>query len=614
MLTLKGERYYRADEMPASYQRFKSGYHTVVQNPLFQMIPAVINVKTSHLDGKGSSSCVLKNGNINVNFHANLTSKEWAFVIAHNLLHLIFGHFDKEKIPEDAAFIPSIWNKACDIYVSRFLYDMGFGAPICPDPAGAFSIKLNDEAKIYEYLLKNDVGTAQDYGTNSPERMDMIGLDSPITYENGRHNPYSAWFAKSVEYTMKEALIKAGDHDWNKKSKETPVTRAASWFLSKYPLLGGLAASFKIYEDVTYCQRNDIHIAAVDISLGEIYINPSCKLSDQEWRFVLAHEFLHAGLCHHKRCAGRDPYLWNVACDFVINDWLREMQIGSMPAEGILYDESLHGMSAESIYDLIVKEMRKYKKEATFRGFGKGDILKDGSPGLGRPLGSSGTFVTLDDFFKNALREGLDYHIGTNRGFLPAGLVEEIRALTQPAIPWEVELAEWFDINFPPIEKHRSYARSSRRQGSTPDIPRPSYIIRDEDRDSRTFGVLIDTSGSMSVKMLGMALGAIASYAVAKEVPFVRIVFCDAEATDAGYISPEDIAGRVEVTGRGGTILQPGIKMLETAKDFPKNGPILIITDGYIEEDLKIKREHAFLIPKGNKLPFKPKGRVFYFK
>ena len=105
-----------------------------------------------------------------------------------------------------------------------------------------------------------------------------------------------------------------------------------------------------------------------------------------------------------------------------------------------------------------------------------------------------------------------------------------------------------------------------------------------------------------------------ASYAVSKEVPRVRIVYCDANATDAGYMVPDDIAGRVKVTGRGGTVLQPGVNMLEKAKDFPKNGPILIITDGYIESDLRIKREHAFLIPYGKRLPFKAKGKIFYME
>jgi len=182
-----------------------------------------------------------------------------------------------------------------------------------------------------------------------------------------------------------------------------------------------------------------------------------------------------------------------------------------------------------------------------------------------------------------------------------------------PAIPWDVSLAKWFDTYFAPLEKHRTYSRPSRRQASTPDIPRPRCAPLDIAIDSRTFGVVIDTSGSMEAKTIGKALGSIASYSVAHDVPFARVVFCDADAYDAGYISPEDIAGRVAVKGRGGTALQPAINLLETAKDFPKDGPILIITDGEIEDHLDIKHEHAYLLPKGNHLPFRAKGQVFYF-
>lgn len=103
-------------------------------------------------------------------------------------------------------------------------------------------------------------------------------------------------------------------------------------------------------------------------------------------------------------------------------------------------------------------------------------------------------------------------------------------------------------------------------------------------------------------------------YATAKDVSLVRIVFCDADAYDTGYLSPQEIAGRVTVKGRGGTLLQPGIDLLEKAKDFPTTGPILIITDGWIEDRLYIKREHAFLLPQGHHLPFRPKGPIFYFK
>jgi predicted metal-dependent peptidase len=92
-----------------------------------------------------------------------------------------------------------------------------------------------------------------------------------------------------------------------------------------------------------------------------------------------------------------------------------------------------------------------------------------------------------------------------------------------------------------------------------------------------------------------------------------RVVFCDAHAYDAGYMSPDDIAGRVQVRGRGGTILQPGVDLLENADDFPDDGPLLIITDGFCDR-VRIHREHAFLLPDGHSLPFPPRGPVFRLK
>ena len=273
----------------------------------------------------------------------------------------------------------------------------------------------------------------------------------------------------------------------------------------------------------------------------------------------------------------------------------------------VLYDAAWHGKSAETVYDELASDFRKSMKNMTFRGYGKGDVMvgEDGGP-----FSAAG----LDDFFREALEQGIQYHGQSGRGFLPAGLIEEIRALAMPPVPWDVRLAEWFQERFPDLEIARSYARASRRQSCTPDIPRPGKVNRDLLGKKRTFGVVIDTSGSMDVKLLGKGLGSIVSLAVAKEVPFVRVVFCDAAAYDAGYLSPEDIAGCVEVKGRGGTKLQPGIDLLRDAKDFPKDGSILIITDGMIENKLHISRDHAFLLPAGAHLPFVPKGEVFYFR
>ncbi len=339
-------------------------------------------------------------------------------------------------------------------------------------------------------------------------------------------------------------------------------------------------------------------------------------LSDalKEWGEGIADEMLEslAFGClssHHAGCRGRDSFLWNVACDYVINGWLVEMGIGEMPEAELLYDPELKGLSAESIYDRIVTDMRRFRKLATLRGVGLGDILETGRPGWWE----SGSGIDLDTFYRNSLAQGLEYHEATGRGYLPASLIEEIWALSQPPIPWDVELARWFDEHFLPIEKRRSYARPSRRQSSTPDIPRPSWVVPRGGHEGRTFGVILDTSGSMDRNLLARALGAIASYSMSRDVLLVRVVFCDATYYDQGYMTPEAIADRVKVRGRGGTVLQPAVDFLGKAEDFPEDGPLLIITDGECDP-LRISRKHAFLIPRGGHLPFVPKGRVFYME
>jgi len=114
---------------------------------------------------------------------------------------------------------------------------------------------------------------------------------------------------------------------------------------------------------------------------------------------------------------------------------------------------------------------------------------------------------------------------------------------------------------------------------------------------------VIDTSGSMGRTMLGESLGAIASYAAARDVSAVRVVSCDAAAYDHGYVAPETIADRMILRGRGGTVLQPGIDLLERARDFPVTGPILVITDGFCDAFV-VRRKHAILLPAGRPFPY----------
>ena len=381
------------------------------------------------------------------------------------------------------------------------------------------------------------------------------------------------------------------------------AARAKRWLISHYPLLGALLTQFELVEDAQVCQRMDIFIAAIHVGSGEIYINPARQLGLEQSKFVVAHEVLHAGLNHASRRKGRDRYLWNVACDFVINDWLLSMGVGVAPEGGLLFDEALRGWSADDIYLHLAADLRLRRRLCTLRGQDV-DLLDD--------QGERGdTFFTdREAFCRQALMQGLDYHHSAGRGSLPAGLVEEIRTLNQPPIPWQAKLAQWLQERFPLPERKRSYAKPSRRQSVTPDIPRPRFIEPEEDRASRTFGVIIDTSGSMQRDELGKALGAVVSYSQAQAVKQVRLVYCDAAPYDEGYVAIESLVTRVAVRGRGGTVLQAAVNLLESQRDFPKDCPVLIITDGGCESSLTVRHDHAFLV--SGQLPFSTRKPVFY--
>lgn len=576
----------KREKIPA----WKQARAQIANGPLFKLeYYVVICDDLDYPIAKTDWAYVSSDGYIYLNTRREASVGEWVYVISHCLLHLGFGHTQKDWLNDP------LWNTACDYVVTKFLQDSHIGTPP-PEFRAALPCPAKTEEQVYEWLQKQkDVPT---FSTMTNQRPDIIWVEEKDPTD------YMEIFAESLQdamvntLRMSKGLPPMNIHGYDR----TTYTEARDWFLSSFPLLGAVASAFRIVDDQNTVARMDIPVAAVSAQLQEIYINPRCRLNLDEWKFVLAHEFLHAALRHDARCADRDPELWNVACDYVINGWLLEMDVGTMPEFGLL-NEQFRGMSAESVYDLVYEDARRYRKE------NPGDVLYGDAGWWDNQEGSE-----TDDFYRSALQQGLIYHQETRRGFLPANLIEEIHAISRPPIRWDVELARWFDQQFAPVEKHRSYARLSRRQSSTPDIPRPAWHMEEQPEEQRIFGVLLDTSGSMDRGLLAAALGSIASYSEARDVHHVRVVFCDAAAYDQGIMSPEEIAGAVKVRGRGGTKLQPGIDLLDNDKRFPKEAPLLIITDGACDRLNLRGRKHAYLLPWGCRLPFVPKGPVFKLK
>lgn len=564
----------------------------VANGPLFKLMRyADIYCDDSYPMAREDWAYVTNDADIYLNPKKTASVGEWEYIISHCLLHLGFGHIEREQAEDPA------WNAACDYVVDQFLKDSHIGSP----PAefrGAALCPVKDEEQVYAWLNEHPEAVhRQIFSTMTHGRSDL-------RWERVSQIDFPAVFASSLQESMRDALRESvGLPPQRRRSARTgSIYEARDWFISSYPLLGVLAASFTIVDDADTVRRMGIPVAAVNPQLRELYINPDCRYKSGEWRFIMAHEYLHAALRHDTRCDGRSHELWNVACDYVVNGWLVEMGIGDMP-ENLLFDPRFSGMSVEDVYDALCADIRYYITKNT------GDMLYGDDEWWDSLDG-----VRQDAFFRGALRQGFVYHEERRRGFLPAGLVEEIRAIDQPPIRWDVELAKWFDEQFAPLENHRTYSRMSRRQSACPDIPRPAWHRPEEAVEQRIFGVLLDTSGSMDRGLLAAALGAIASYSVARDVAHVRVVFCDAAAYDQGVLHPAEIAGAVQVRGRGGTKLQPGIDLLDDDPKFPKDAPLLIITDGACDRLNLRGRKHAYLIPRGSHLPFTPKGPIYRLK
>lgn len=579
-------------------ESFAEGMRLVKANPALAAIEfGVCRSEQCRFAPRDGLVAVDSDGDLHVHPARIAEPAAWAWSLAHAVLHLGFGHVPAakgERTPPDRYDLAA----RC-VVVNRFL--LGFTVGRTPEGLPA-SYPDGDEEGLAARWRRDGLPAAYERCGTAGDEPDQVLL------------PWHGWsqppdhqlaFATALTRTVSAAMDMAGgrrDSLDGEAVRPRPWQNALNWFIASYPLLGGIAAGIKLVADAELSRAHGISVAAVNPEAGEIYVNPLRRFDDEEWRFILGHELLHAALRHGDRCGTRDPYLFNVACDYVINGWLSEMQVGTMP-EGLLYDPQLAGLSAEEVYDRLAGDLRRKRRLATLRGKGVGDVL-------GAPLGPPGEYVDLDEFYRRGLCQGLDLHQQQERGYLPGGLVEEIRALSHPPLPWDARLARWFDEFVPRPEPLRTYARPSRRQASTPDIPRAGRYFPPEEIARCTFGVVLDTSGSMDRTLLGKALGAIASYAEARDVPAARVVFCDAAPHDAGYLPVTEIAGRVRVHGRGGTVLQPGIDLLHRADDFPPGAPVLVITDGWCDV-LRVRREHAYLIPEGARLPFAARGPVF---
>jgi hypothetical protein len=143
------------------------------------------------------------------------------------------------------------------------------------------------------------------------------------------------------------------------RARETLI-KARMSLLFKHPFFGQLALRLTL----TPADRKWCPTAATDGK--KFYYNPAfiANLDDKENVFLVGHELGHCIYEHLIRRGGRDPKLYNIAGDYVINNMLdTEMVKGNDYARVITYvkpylDHKYDGWSSEEVYDDLLEQQQ----------------------------------------------------------------------------------------------------------------------------------------------------------------------------------------------------------------------------------------------------------------
>jgi predicted metal-dependent peptidase len=177
---------------------------------------------------------------------------------------------------------------------------------------------------------------------------------------------------------------------------EDTVMRNTGIIMGKFPFFGELIYKLKLM----YTER--VQTWATDGR--HIFINPKFTepMSDRQVRFVMCHEIMHNVMGHFDRINTRDPELWNIAADLEINPLLVDESLLTKDelVNGLhgLYEDKYLGMSAETIYDALLKDPQMQNKmKGKGNKFDKVISPQEGSSISGDSTPVSGTYDEGED-------------------------------------------------------------------------------------------------------------------------------------------------------------------------------------------------------------------------
>jgi len=321
---------------------------------------------------------------------------------------------------------------------------------------------------------------------------------------------------------------------------EKRLSKAKTALILEHPFVGNIALNmpFELTEDTPTAATN-----------GErVMFNPDfCEeLSDEELKFLVAHECMHPMLEHPFRRQDRDIRVWNQAGDYVINQLLVDENMGKMP-EGGLYDMDVWhkgGGTTDGIYKILPKEGPSDDSNG-----GIGSVGKGGGDPLDQCLDAEGGQAENEQRASEwKVKVAQAAQAAKMMGKMSAGLERFVGKVLEAKVDWREVLQRF-------VEKckddTRSWARPNRRF-----LAQGLYLPTSSGEAMGELVVAVDCSGSIDEDTLNQFAAEVLTIKEDSNPSCIHVVYFDHEVCHYEKFTRDDEL-HIEPHGGGGTAFSP---------------------------------------------------------
>ncbi len=295
----------------------------------------------------------------------------------------------------------------------------------------------------------------------------------------------------------------------------------------------------------------------------DIFFNPQflSSLPSQQQDGALLHELLHAALLHPLRLRERQPELWNIAADIVVNGTI--LQQGFELPPGGLRDEQLEHLSVEEVYELLQLPGAN-RFELTER-----DLLAahaDSDPSTHATVSSDREIRT---HWQQALQQASAIASGSATAKLTGSIARELDSIFNPQLDWKAYL--WRYLAQTPTD-FQGFDRRFVGRG---------LYLEGLHSESVRVQIAIDTSGSVRLQQLQLFVSEVRAILAAYPQLECILDYVDTAIHASHILTADSILPTPE--GGGGTSFVPFFDRVNESWDGHTQTVCIYLTDGYGE-------------------------------